>query len=556
MAVVTVSISVDGKEMDPKIVLLFVEVQREMNRIPSAEIQLLEPETFDKGFRISDTGFFAPGKVVVVKLRYEETGVKAVKVFEGMVVRQEVSADLHQSLLTIYLKDVAFQMTTNRKSAVFEGKTDTAIIKEILGNYPKVKADGKLAATKGVHKKMVQFYARDWDFILSRAQANGLLVLVIDGTFFLIDPKVSGSPKHVFVFGVSVILNLDMESDLRYQYKTIQSQGWDITKDTLGAPVKATAETLAPGKINPAKSATQLGTEEYTLVAPVPMEKPELTAWAQAKMVKSRMAMVRGTLTMLGNGDLFPGDLMELEGAAKAFDGITLVTGVKHSITPNGWETAVQFGLSHELFTAEPDVMDTSAAGLLPGVNGLQIGIVDAFKADEDKLFRVNVKIPAMDGKKKKTSMWARLASFDAGKGRGAFFFPEVGDEVIIGFFNDDPRQPVILGSLYNKKNVPLLTPDKKNNQKGIYTREGLKIEFDDEAKSIHIETKEKQSILISEKEKKVTVKDTMNGNEVTLGAEGILLKGKKDLIIDMGGSVKVKAKGAIEFDAPAVDTK
>ena len=54
------------------------------------------------------------------------------------------------------------------------------------------------------------------------------------------------------------------------------------------------------------------------------------------------------------------------------------------------------------------------------------------FKDDPDKEFRVEVKIPAVtprDG-----TLWARLCSPDAGKGRGFFFRPEVGDEVVVGF--------------------------------------------------------------------------------------------------------------------------
>ena len=42
------------------------------------------------------------------------------------------------------------------------------------------------------------------------------------------------------------------------------------------------------------------------------------------------------------------------------------------------------------------------------------------------------------------------LATLDAGKERGTFFRPEIGDEVVVGFLNDDPRHPVILGMCHS----------------------------------------------------------------------------------------------------------
>ncbi len=46
--------------------------------------------------------------------------------------------------------------------------------------------------------------------------------------------------------------------------------------------------------------------------------------------------------------------------------------------------------------------------------------------------------------------IWARVAVPFAGGNRGAFFIPDVGDEVVIAFLAGDPRAPVVLGSLWN----------------------------------------------------------------------------------------------------------
>ena len=46
--------------------------------------------------------------------------------------------------------------------------------------------------------------------------------------------------------------------------------------------------------------------------------------------------------------------------------------------------------------------------------------------------------------------IWARVAVPFAGGNRGAFFIPDVGDEVVVAFLGGDPRCAIVLGSLWN----------------------------------------------------------------------------------------------------------
>ncbi|MGD8559700.1 MAG: phage baseplate assembly protein V [Gammaproteobacteria bacterium] len=71
--------------------------------------------------------------------------------------------------------------------------------------------------------------------------------------------------------------------------------------------------------------------------------------------------------------------------------------------------------------------------------------------ADPDGLNRVKVKMLAYDGfDSQESEHWARVATPFAGADRGAFFIPDVGDEVLVSFINGDPRFPVVIGSLWN----------------------------------------------------------------------------------------------------------
>src|SRR5689334_20641186 len=82
-------------------------------------------------------------------------------------------------------------------------------------------------------------------------------------------------------------------------------------------------------------------------------------------------------------------------------------------------------------------------------------------------------------------------------------FRPEPGDEVVVGFFNDDPRQAVILGAMYSSKNAPhkyVAKLGKDNLAKAIITKKGTTIRFVDDADAaIFIETPNKNQIALDD---------------------------------------------------------
>ena len=75
MGVVTASITSDGKTMDPTCEVLSIDIVREVNRIPYADLALIDGDVAQGKFAVSDGGFFDPGKKIAIKLRYEGDSV-------------------------------------------------------------------------------------------------------------------------------------------------------------------------------------------------------------------------------------------------------------------------------------------------------------------------------------------------------------------------------------------------------------------------------------------------------------------------------------------------
>jgi len=76
--------------------------------------------------------------------------------------------------------------------------------------------------------------------------------------------------------------------------------------------------------------------------------------------------------------------------------------------------------------------------------------------SDPDRRGRVQVRLFAFDGVPDHDApLWARVAAPFAGRDRGAFLIPDVGDEVLVAFVQGDPRHPVVVGSLWNGRDAP-----------------------------------------------------------------------------------------------------
>jgi Rhs element Vgr protein len=545
-AQLALSIKVDGKEIASTYEVVSVDTWLAVNRVPKAKFVLFDGSAATRDFAASNLKTFVPGNKVEIAAGY---GSSTTGIFKGVIVRQGIEITREEgSKLIVHLTDEAIKMTLERSNALFEKVKDSDLIGQLIAANGLAK---DVAATNTVHEEVIQYYASDWDLMLTRAEMNGLVVIADAGKVTVKKPDTAQAAALCVEYGDS-ILDLDAEMDAATQLSpsAIKSYTWDVEQQKLIDSGPGSVPVKEQGNLSSADLAKVFDVKSFPRQTGAPIEKSALQDWSSAELMKSKLSKIRGSVTFQGSALAQVGKTIELAGLGQRFNGNAFIAGVHHAVTDGRWLTTVKFGLSAEWFAeVTPDMTAPNASGQLPAFKGLQTGIVKKVAKDPGGEFRVFVTLPLLQDAAK--GVWARLAGFYASNKVGAVFYPETDDEVIVGFMNEDPRYPVILGSVYSKKLPPLFAPDEKNTKKAITTKGQLQILFDDQDKVVEIVTPGKHSIRMDDKAKAVTVKDG-KGNTLSLSASGVKLDSVSNLTIAAKGNIVIDAKGNLQLKAAA----
>jgi uncharacterized protein involved in type VI secretion and phage assembly len=186
--------------------------------------------------------------------------------------------------------------------------------------------------------------------------------------------------------------------------------------------------------------------------------------------------------------------------------------------------------------------------------NGILIGTVIDLD-DPEKLGRVRARLPQYGDE---LTYWARLVTPMAGKGRGLFLRPEVGDEVLIAFENGDPRRAYVLGALWSKVDTP--PPDDgnqtQNNWRFVVSRSGHVLRFDDTQGAGKIEVIDKSGKLkltVDASGKKIQI--TCDTGDIELSAPaGTIKLDAKTVQIKSSADASLEATGPLKLKGATVD--
>ncbi len=608
----SVKVLIDGQDISSNPGgLMSLYVYKELNKVPTARLLFEDDAAQNREFQKSNANLFVPGKSIEILLGYDQ---EEERIFKGVIVRHGVKILAGKPThLEIECKDLAVKTTLVRKSDYFYRSTDTDVIKQILRTYTGLQV-GDVTDSLHTREELVQYHCTDWDFMVLRADANGMCLNVSDGEVQVKKPEVAEAAKFSVRLGTGEgaipLIEIEMEMDARSHYPSVNAKCWDYTRQEVvetrkqsqvagaaggalgGAPgdvaaganaatgsalntaltvvggvaavaggaaaiagggaavagsalAAAGAAALAAGAASAAGGAANnaigavlepgdgrrqfpealYGQDPQLLYHGGDLESQELEAWAEAKMKRGDLSAVRGRVRILGI-DVAPGETIALEGIGDRFDGNHLVSGVMHQVYGGTWQTDIQFGLSDKFFSENTEVQSTDAGGIIPGIRGLHIGIVSKLDGDtQSGDHRIQVRIPYLAGGSGTGStsdgIWARLSTLYAGNNRGFVFRPEVGDEVVLGFVNNDPNQAVVLGSLHNNRNTAPEPATSNNFKKVFKAKEGMELIFDDQTKSITLQTSNGNSLILSDQDRKISIQD-QNGNSIELSSSGI----------------------------------
>jgi Rhs element Vgr protein len=544
IGVVTLSVEVGGQRLPASADLISVTVQRAANAVPSARLVFNDGDMPGEAFPLSDAADFKPGAALTVKAGY---GQQEEVIFEGIVVRHGLRVSgSNDARLVVECRDAAVKMTVGRRNANHVDKTDSDIIGTLVQAHG-LQAD--VEATTVTHGVLAQHFCSDWDFMLARAEALGLLVIATDGSVAVKAPTADGEPALTVTYGVDLI-SFDGDVDARYQYGSATAVSWDPkAQAALEGNAADPASLPAQGDLDSATLSEVIGLASLRLQAGAPQAEAMLTQWAKAQQTKSGLARVRGQLRFQGSAKAKVGGLIELKGVGNRFSGNAFVTGLRHQIEDGAWTTEADFGLDPDWFCNRPDVQAPPAGALLPPVAGLQIGVVMKLDADPAGENRIQVKLPVLQAETE--GVWARLMQSHASSGFGSFLVPEVGDEVVLGYFAADPSHPVVLGSLYSSSRKPPYELAAPNDTKALVTRCKHKLEFDEKDKVITLTTPGGNRVVLSDKDKSILLED-QNGNTVKLSPSGIALDSPKDISLTAKGGITLDAVSSIALTAKA----
>lgn len=529
-SLVTSSLLVNGEELSNIYQVMNITVTKELNRIASAQIVLLDGNAARQDFALSNLELLIPGNKIEIWAGYHSDEEI---IFKGIIIKHNLKIRSNQSYLIIECRDEAVKLTVGRKSNYFYDSKDSEVFEEIIDKYG---LERHIESTATEHRELIQYHVTDWDFMMTRAQANGKVCITDDGVISIRNPDFKQEVLGSVVYGDN-LLDLDAAIDARSQFKKVTSYGWDAAEQELMTTTADNPKVNLNGNLTTDKLADTIGLDHLELRSGLG-NMQALQTWADAKALFQQLAKVRGRIKVQGHAKIKPDTMLQLEGVGDRFSGKIYISGIRHELTQGNWISDAQFGLDPVWFIETYAVNDLPAAGLFPVVNGLQIGIVTQLEDDPENENRVLVNIPMID--KGSKGLWARVATLDAGENRGSFFLPEIGDEVILGFINDNPQDAVILGMLNSSAKPAPLDASDENHEKGFVTRSGIRLLFNDDEKSIVMETPGGKKVVLDEDAGMIQLEDEY-GNRIILDSESISFDTPSEIIMKAAGDINIE---------------
>jgi len=544
-------IVLDGAPIDARLMaqLLDVQVRNSLLFPDSAVVRLRDPD----GVIINDQRF-AIGKTVEVKFAKTE-GTTLTSAFKGEIVAIEPEFGVGDLLISFRAYDKGWRLNRDRKSRTFKDVTASDMIKKI-GADAGLTA-GTLAGGDTKYEFFQQSMETDWEFCWRLARMHNCEFVVSASTFHFRERKAEGSVATLTWGGDNENRLLSFKPRMsgigQVQSVTVNNHDPKSKQKVTGVASQPQVPHASDAVNGRAAALSALAGGTVTVADRVAEDVKEATSLAQNTLDRLASSFVEAEGKTYGDPVVRAGATVTL-GKVGKFSGTYVLTETTHRFGGGDTKYVTSFRISGRTSHAFRDLLDTS--GSTDWASTLVLGIVTNNDDEKLKLGRVKVKYPALGDEIE--SGWARVVTPNAGKDRGMFYMPQVGDEVVVAFEHGDTRRPLIIGSLFNGiDKPPAELVDQGKDSSGKRPLFAVKTPFES-----FVESKQKMTLRSHETMIVEIKKDGQGGTgDYTLDAEGkIETKAGTNakhttgttFEVAAGSSVTIKGNGSVTVEAKA----
>jgi uncharacterized protein involved in type VI secretion and phage assembly len=481
------------------------------------------------------------GGTITVKI--ESVGNKGALQFSGVVTQLEVSrhsAHAGDIVISGYSPTILLDNGPHCKS--WEESTVKKVAQDVLKHFPKNLLNPKVNPAYGeTLPYVVQYKETAWEF-LSRISAGYGEWFFYDGANLFIGPPQGKSLKLIYGSDLH-------QFNIMMQVKPPAFQA--MAYDYMNHEVYSGAPSGIPGKagLNELGKFAFQKSEQFYGTKPKLWHNDFLTTKKQLDdFVNTRAAIQSSNMIRFNGGSGHPGVQLgcslEVQGK-NVFDsgdesyGEYVVTSVAHYCDGQG-------SYSNDFIAIPSSVkMPPVKTNTEPHCETQSALVTD--NNDPDGLGRIRAKFHWMNGSEK--SPWMRVTTPHAGDGKGMFFIPEKGEEVIVGFEGDSPTKPYVIGSVYHGKAKSSFA-NGGNDVKTFQSRSGNKMVLNDKDGSVLVEDKGGNKMMIDGSgnisiSATLSVSISCGGTNITLKSDGSIGLTAKNITITAEEKVTMGTKQA-----------
>lgn len=455
----------------------------------------------------------------------------------GMVERiEQVDGPGAQGFYRLQIVPSVARLKYRTTSRTFYDKRVTEIAGQLLSEAGVSNVELRIAASLPPDELIVQYQESDFQFLSRLLEGAGLhyhLESTPSGDKFVIgdgNASFPVSPLGKFLFaanGAPAVFSFSRGQSVHAGQVQAGDYNWKLPVTELSAAAQAPVFGDLTERVFPAGVET----------------KQESQTLANLRLA----ARVAGAQVCSGEStypQLQAGTRVLLAGHPRAdFNQEYVITAVEHQRSGKEYRNTFRCLPAQVAFRPQPSTPVPVVAGV---VSGIVVGPAGETKF-VDQFGRVKVRFPwrspvHANPIEMGDAGFVRVAQIAAGTGSAALWLPEVGDEVLVAFEYGDPRRPVVVGSVYNAKDMPPVALP-ANKQLSIFRAQsvsGAKSELVYDA---------------SPGNERLQIQSGQNG--LTLGANGLVLQGSsvaitagtdlvqragRTAVIDAGGDLSVRS--------------